>query len=260
MQKIKPRTKYIKLCQSCGVEFTTTDNTKIHCSWDCINKSRDNKIYCKCEVCNKEYFKYKSVANIDNVKYCSMDCKRKAKQIPLICEHCGKEFYLIKHRVSRGDGRYCSYKCSGKARENKIIKICLYCKKEYETFPSREKAGRQYCSSTCYGKSQRNPLRNIHQAIRRLSEYIDWHKTILQRDNFVCRACGKTKTKFNVHHINTVYNILKNNSVNNVEKAIKCNELWDTNNGVTLCVVCHKKIHKRYRVEGISYDCNQEYI
>ena len=34
--------------------------------------------------------------------------------------------------------------------------------------------------------------------------------------------------------------ILKDNNIKIFEDAEKCNELWDINNGITLCVGCHK--------------------
>ena len=63
--------------------------------------------------------------------------------------------------------------------------------------------------------------------------YIKWRNNVLNRDNYTCKLCGKTKdeTILNVHHI---------------ERYADNEELrTDVSNGITLCYECHKKIFNR---------------
>ena len=63
--------------------------------------------------------------------------------------------------------------------------------------------------------------------------YIKWRNNVLNRDNYTCQLCGKTKdeTILNVHHI---------------ERYADNEELrTDVSNGITLCYKCHKKVFNR---------------
>ena len=63
--------------------------------------------------------------------------------------------------------------------------------------------------------------------------YIKWRNNVLNRDNYTCQLCGKTKdeTILNVHHI---------------ERYADNEELrTDVSNGITLCYECHKKVFNR---------------
>ena len=35
--------------------------------------------------------------------------------------------------------------------------------------------------------------------------------------------------------------IIRENNINTAEGALACKELWDINNGITLCLECHKQ-------------------
>lgn len=97
-----------------------------------------------------------------------------------------------------------------------------------------------------YGKTGKlnpnyNPNRVIPEILRvnnvSLKEYIAskkiWRESIFKRDHFTCKACGKSKgVKYNAHHLY---------SKNKYPKLV-----FDLDNGVTLCVPCHKKFHSTY--------------
>lgn len=57
-----------------------------------------------------------------------------------------------------------------------------------------------------------------------------WREACLKRDDFKCTLCGSAE-KLHVHHI--------------LEFADYPERRWDINNGKTVCVFCHEKIHKR---------------
>ena len=76
-------------------------------------------------------------------------------------------------------------------------------------------------------KTNKNKSRKIDYA------YIKWRNNVLNRDNYTCKLCRKTKdeTILNVHHI---------------EKYADNEELrTDVSNGITLCYKCHKKVFNR---------------
>lgn len=82
----------------------------------------------------------------------------------------------------------------------------------------------------------------LQDSIRKLSEYKLWRKQIFARDNFTCQICFKRNGDKNVDHYPKQYAyLLRENRITSIEQAIKCSQLWDINNGRTLCVPCHKK-------------------
>lgn len=79
----------------------------------------------------------------------------------------------------------------------------------------------------------------IDKSCRTMPEYYTWRSKCFERDNWTCQTCH-FKGYVTVHHINGFVKIIKENKVKSREDARKCKELWDTNNGVTLCEECHK--------------------
>ena len=67
---------------------------------------------------------------------------------------------------------------------------------------------------------------------RSTKQYHEWRMACLDRDNWKCQHCDKTK-ELNIHH----------------KKAYKdYKELrLDVDNGITLCQLCHIREHKRLR-------------
>lgn len=79
--------------------------------------------------------------------------------------------------------------------------------------------------------------------LRTCFEYNEWRKAIFKRDNYTCIIGGlEHGNKLNADHIQPFFQILNDYSIDNYEKAKQCKELWDINNGRTLCKKCHRKI------------------
>lgn len=80
----------------------------------------------------------------------------------------------------------------------------------------------------------RHPLNmEIRQSIegRRCAEYKAWRRQVFERDDYTCRECGKRSVQLNAHHI--------------LPYAYFPDDRFRVDNGITLCVVCHKKKHRR---------------
>jgi hypothetical protein len=103
------------------------------------------------------------------------------------------------------------------------------------------------------GNGWKGGVYRINQGIRRAIqctfEYRQWRSDIFHRDNFTCQKCGDFSSgNLRAHHLKTFQDIINLHGITTVEQARNCEELWDINNGVTLCVKCHKKAHNR-RIE-----------
>jgi len=84
----------------------------------------------------------------------------------------------------------------------------------------------------------------IHRQLRGVLEARQWRSDIFTRDNFTCQSCGKIGGDLHAHHIKHFFKILEENNIQTLKEGISCAELWNLNNGVTLCIPCHKKAHK----------------
>jgi 5-methylcytosine-specific restriction endonuclease McrA len=85
--------------------------------------------------------------------------------------------------------------------------------------------------------------------IRNTTKYLKWCLSILKRDNFTCQICHTSvkdnkSLRLEVHHAKTFDDICKENNVSTVEQALGCEEVWNLNNGVSICYRCHKDVEK----------------
>ena len=86
-------------------------------------------------------------------------------------------------------------------------------------------------------------ITKIEELIRRTKKYNSWRRNIFIRDDWTCKMCGAKGKYLNAHHIDRYNNIINKYKPKNVNDAYKIRELWDLNNGITVCDICHRKIH-----------------
>jgi hypothetical protein len=85
----------------------------------------------------------------------------------------------------------------------------------------------------------------LNKRIRICFKYRQWISDIFQRDNFTCQDCFKRGGFLEAHHKDLFSDILKRNNIKTFEEALNCEELWNLNNGITLCKNCHNKTKKK---------------
>lgn len=85
----------------------------------------------------------------------------------------------------------------------------------------------------------RGGISGLNLRIRATHKYRLWRFDVFKRDKFTCLICGKNKP-LHVDHIKAFSLILKENEIKSLRQAENCVELWDINNGRTLCIPCHK--------------------
>lgn len=73
---------------------------------------------------------------------------------------------------------------------------------------------------------------------RNTLEYAAWRTKVFIRDNYTCQSCGKLGGELNAHHIKSFKNYPK------LRTKIE--------NGITLCVDCHKAQHRKSISKGLK--------
>lgn len=87
---------------------------------------------------------------------------------------------------------------------------------------------------------------NNSQPERKIPEYKDWRRLVFKRDDYTCQCCGMRSGQLNAHHVLDYKN--------HEDKRL------DIDNGITLCVNCHKQFHSIYGKNGNDKQQLDKYI
>lgn len=139
--------------------------------------------------------------------------------------------------------------------------ICKICSSIFYVYRDRQDA--ITCSKQCHIVWQRLPanrlsmsqihrqrvklgLHNLYRGItelksllRQTTQYKQWRNSVFVRDDYECVFCG-VSGEINADHIKPFAVIIVENNLKSLDDAIICGELWDVDNGRTLCIPCHK--------------------
>lgn len=202
-------------------------------------------------------YDYSKVDYVRGVEKVSIICRKHGifEQIPAShirgrgCPECGYirngnrqrfalENFISISKIKHGDV-YDYSKSSYTIANHKIIVICP---KHGEFSPQAKNHMLGHGCNKCAAdnarqKSHRIPLR---RKIRLSCAYKKWRKEVFVRDNYICKLCGEGG-KLHADHIKPFSIILDEHNLRTLDEALSCEELWDINNGRTLCVECHKK-------------------
>ncbi len=195
--------------------------------------------------------------------FCSRRCSHKNKFGKCVSKN--TQFQTGEYKLGNIEHRYdcrCIHCLPKKGSLNNFwkgggtLKKCLFCGIEFEIEKHREKTAK-FCSRKCTNSSRigkpfgrpfpqklstrisRLPRKELQKRIRELPEYLKWRKAIMIRDVFKCVLCG-VGGRLQVDHIIPFWKILDESIITSVEEAVQTKELWDLNNGRTLCEACHK--------------------
>jgi len=213
-----------------------------------VGGNRRKQTFRFCELCGKEF----GPLNHLSLRFCSRKCVyaakrgqpsgKKGRTYPHlqrarigICPICGKEFRAVKDFSTSSHTRIQKY-CSKACWSVRGHKTCAHCGK---IFGAKDGSGKKYCSKRCAvadmvgskspawkdGKWRERAKMRLSWPFRR------WINAVLARDNFRCRHCGATQN-LHAHHI---IPFSENQFLG-----------LDIDNGITLCVYCHSKVHGRW--------------
>ena len=168
------------------------------------------------------------------------------------CPVCGLSFLRRGMRKQHSISVCCSRGCSAMLRRLVLIDgfnrkprtgplcICKTCGKQFQCPPSQRA---KYCSMACRATDRtsfdsirgarhynwKNGVTPENQRLRSSLEYRAWTMAIFRRDCFSCQWC-KAKRVLNAHHL--------------FPWALFPELRFTVSNGITLCLSCHRTLHK----------------
>jgi len=99
----------------------------------------------------------------------------------------------------------------------------------------------------------RGGITPILHLIRTSSMSEMWRDLVFHRDNFTCQHCGDNRGhNLNAHHIKALAKIVQENNITSLADVLRCGELWDIDNGMTLCEKCHRLTKNYGRTKKIK--------
>lgn len=84
----------------------------------------------------------------------------------------------------------------------------------------------------------------LSKIIRCSMMYSEWRNNVFERDMYTCQRCNKKGCYLEAHHNKPLRDLLIENNIDTMEDAESCEELWDIDNGITLCLDCHSEVDK----------------
>lgn len=154
------------------------------------------------------------------------------------CLKCGRIFLKQQNysKVYWKNRQFCSRACASSYTKNRLGKKGIKLK-----FTPEGLASRKLHASGSNNNFWRGGKSKLKRQIYNLYEYRQWRSGVFRRDDYTCQNCNNRGGKLEAHHITAFSVIINHYDLKTVEEAKNCSELWDINNGLTLCVSCHKK-------------------
>jgi 5-methylcytosine-specific restriction endonuclease McrA len=186
---------------------------------------KGREVTASCVVCSKSFLSHLSSKR----KFCGRSCYYSFRKIEssVNCLNCGVMFIQRKKNGKPNkDKKFCTKSCS--SSYNKKIK------------PTRYWLGRARPDM----RGRNNPMwkevkkTDESKTIRRLVEYRLWRESVYKRDNWTCTECNQRGGELHPHHIKPF--------------AFFPELRFAIDNGVTLCVPCHRKTDS-YGGKSINY-------
>jgi len=274
---MKKRNGKIVKCDNCGTE-KYKDPCKLKrdknnfCSKKCFDVFRLNRMIVSCYTCHKDIEIVPSRIKSSKKFFCSQECmtigftgvnhsgffKKGNKgekcinynggtQIYngylaiLLPEHpfANKRGYIYEHRIimEKRIGRYLTtqevvHHINFNKKDNSDENLMLF---------STDEEHRKYHSILRKEERLKNGFASPELRLKtyKTYNYQKWRESVVSRDDRTCVICG-SKDKIHADHIKPLVFILKENNITSIESAKLCTELWDINNGRTLCAKCHR--------------------
>ncbi len=134
-------------------------------------------------------------------KFCSRLCKSESqkKRVKLVCIFCGKEFWTWPYLASRG-ARYCSRNCYREATRKKERRTCIVCGKSFEIKLYLIKQGfGKFCSKECQFSNYEN--KRVVCVCKQCGRKVTLHPSAAKKAKFCSKECADAHKRDYVERI-----------------------------------------------------------
>lgn len=223
---------------------------------DWIQKNHPNKHICVLSE-NLSYYGKNNRKRSMVTMYCSehnhtwetrfVDIKKQAKMGGMSCRYCnGRRLATLDDIKDEIKKRYNHITLLSDKYEGNNVKLKFICNNHDEPYYFEKDKSSFFTSplgcpicgkNLTKGENHYNYNPNLTDEDRMARDFFNhelriWREFIFDRDNYICTVCGDTSRNINAHHL---------------DGWGWCEEKrFDTNNGTTLCVDCHKDFHYLY--------------
>jgi len=160
----------------------------------------------------------------------------------LKCVACG---VIFDSKTRNWKQKYCSHRCANKANKSssKFVLGSIPWNKGLKGYREGYKMTEETKHKIGVANTKKTHKSTVNQLRRKSREYKEWGKAVFARDNYTCQLCGDRGAKgrrliIHAHHI---------------KMFSKYPDLaYKIDNGITLCVPCHRQQHPNIKCIGIK--------
>lgn len=191
----------------------------------------------RCAVCEKPLYRKPSEfkKNITGLFFCSVECDAKLrsekmleKSLNAIQQRIGttdlKSWLFERYIIESKGTQEISLEMYGAKRNDSSV--CDWLRRFGIPIKKRVAQGKKHWNYN-FNKTDKERVLN-----RRYPEYIQWRKSVFERDDYTCFTCGQVGGNLNAHHLD------------GYDKFIELRT--ELSNGATLCELCHDEFHNKY--------------
>jgi hypothetical protein len=189
---------------------------------------------CQCLICKKPL--YRRPLELKKVRYVAcIEHRAEAQKISGITE---KQLAGLSLGREKGTNHLIGIHKSEESKRKRSASISKWCAEHPDEVAARGKQNQGESHYRWNGGSSR-----LNTSIRTMTENRKWMGAVKERDG-ECKICNTTEN-LESHHIISLAILIEAHGIKNRDDARKCKELWDLNNGPTLCQEHHYKLHGR---------------
>lgn len=199
----------------------------------------------------------RKISEANKGKHLSEETKRKIKLVRIgkyhseetkkkISEKLANRYFSVESRKKMSESRK-GKSPSDKIRQNISEKLkgrIPWNKGKHLPEETRKKMSLVHKGSKSYRWKGGITLLNLQ--IRSCFQYRQWRSDVFTKDDFTCQQCFQRGGQLETHHIISFSKIIEKNRIKTLEDALNCEELWNINNGITLCKKCHNNQRSTY--------------